>query len=85
MRGFINSGYGEFKKFVEKTVDAELAGKIRIAETYNHHLASHISKIKSKCISDIQLAGQLINISIKSNMNNSLSYFRLQRQSHCAD
>ena len=57
MKGFIGKGYGEFKKFVAKTVDAELMGKIRIAETYNHQLASHISKIKSKCINDIQLAG----------------------------
>jgi hypothetical protein len=60
VKNFISSGYGEFKKYVVKTVDAELAGKIRIAEAYRHQLTSHISQIKSKTVSDMRMAGELL-------------------------
>jgi hypothetical protein len=59
VKGFISSGYGEFKKFVVKTVDNELIGKIRIAETYRHQLTSHVNQIKSKTVSDIRMAGKM--------------------------
>lgn len=60
VKGFIGSGYGEFKKYVVKTVDAELAGKIRIAEAYRHQLSSHMNMIKSKTVSDLRMAGELV-------------------------
>lgn len=57
VKAFINKGFGEFKKYVVKTIDAELTGKIRIVETYNVQLQSHIDKIKSKCVHDPAMAG----------------------------
>ena len=56
--------FGELEAFATKTMDAELLGKIRIVKSYHHNLPVILSKIQSKCVRDVRVAGRSSKIII---------------------
>ena len=49
--------FSELERYASRTVDTELAGKIRIVRTFNHTLPRCLSRIRQKCVHDISTAG----------------------------
>ena len=52
--------FADFEKFVTKTRDYELMGKLKIVKIFHNTLPGHLKKIKSCLTNDESMAGKTI-------------------------